>query len=349
MYDVHIPVKTLERESMQKPFPLIAPVLLTAVAVLRCFDAESGEQVVPCPRTVAPLNLDGSLADFVWRGMSPMTGFVKADGGVTDRVWLSTAGSCAMARTAGGKVTEVTAYQVPKVEHDGVSLELAVPVLVGKVKSVDYDGHGFTTDLAPPNPAALCGRTLFVSSPDYNHNTAYRIESCDGNGRFDFGLVGFDLAVADYDRREKDGTVISSTPMTLSWTGGAPRATGMLNGKLARTPNGARWGFVKEIEKYTRFRFKPNCSIEQGDSFVIYDVKAGDKVTIPMAASMTLRKDGSWGLFATCDVIVSIGTGPVSYLDAAGKWIKAKKDGTAFRVPISECADGRTTLRIEQQ
>ncbi|NOZ20173.1 MAG: hypothetical protein GXP25_03695 [Planctomycetes bacterium] len=271
---------------------------------------------------------------------------VKA-GDVVDHVSLSTNGRSSLARSVSGKVAELAVYQASKVEQAGVGLTLTVPALQGRVTSLDYPNHILATDIKVPNPSALIGRTLFVSSPDYNHNTAYRIESCDEKGRFGFGLVGFDLATLDYKSKDKKGVITTSTPMPLAWTSGKPRASGLLDGKLCLTPDGARRGCIKAFVRPNRFEFKPDATIAQGDRFAIYDVKEGDTVTVPMAASMQQAEDGTWALRTTCDVIIRLETEKVFYRGPAGKWIAASKQDNGFRVPASGCARGMAVLRME--
>ena len=272
---------------------------------------------------------------------------VNAGGGVTDRVWLSVDGRSALVRAMGDKVTGLALYQTPEVRHGGAMLRLACSALSGRIQSVDRAGHAFATDIQMPNPSAFLGRTLFVSSPDYNHNTAYRIESCEASGRFGFGLVGFDLASLDYKDRDKKGVITTSTPMPLAWTPGKPSASGLLDGKPALTPDGKRHGLIKGFVRPAKFELKPGATLRKGDRLVIYDVKEGDTVTIPIAAHMQQRGNGDWELVTMCDVVVALGSRAVSYRDRSGKWVRAERKGDGFLVAVAELVDGRTVLRVE--
>jgi len=282
--------------------------------------------------------------------MNGMRGLVvRAGDGIADRIWVDTRGRSAFVRAKEANVAEVSLYQTAEVKHAGVGLRLASPTLEREITSVDYDSHRFTTDIKAGSPSALRGKTLFVSSPDYSQNSAYRIESCDRAGTFSFGLVGFDLAMADYTRKEKNGRIVSSTPMTLARTSGKPRETGVLDGKLAITADGARRGLIQTFHDQTRFRFKPNASIKKDDGFIIYDVKQGDRVTIPMAAHMRRQTDGTWELFSTCDVVVFLRTARLSYQDASGVWVPMARSQGGFLAPMSRTTNGRALLRIALQ
>ncbi|NOY79875.1 MAG: hypothetical protein GXP31_02600 [Kiritimatiellaeota bacterium] len=272
---------------------------------------------------------------------------VTAQGGVEDRIWLDTRGGLAHVRKEKGKVTWLALYQTSEVRQDGIELKLSTPALVGRVKTAEYEAHSLRTDLTPGNPSALCGRTLFVSSPDYTHNSAYRIETCNVDGTFGFGPVGFDLAMADYSGRVRGGIVVSSTPMTLTRTGGRPKQTGLLDGKLARTPDGRRSGVVGSFVDYAKLRFRPGCTIAQGDTFVIYDVKPGDGVRVPMCATLHRSAGGDWELFATCDVTVRMPGKRTLYRAADGTWVTpATSRGGRAVIPVSGIAKGYTILRV---
>ncbi|NOZ20172.1 MAG: hypothetical protein GXP25_03690 [Planctomycetes bacterium] len=55
--------------------------LVAAMAIMRCSAAETAGRVVPCPRAIGRLELDGSLADPIWRSIPPLKGFTRiADG-----------------------------------------------------------------------------------------------------------------------------------------------------------------------------------------------------------------------------------------------------------------------------
>ena len=275
------------------------------------------------------------------RGMRGLVVTGKQD--YTDRIWLSTDGRLAFARAKQGKTVGLALHQCSCVEHGGVSLALECPRLTGKVTSVDYDGHAIDTNIAPQSPAALLGQRLLVSSPDYACNSSYRIETCGREGRFGFGLVGFGRGMADY-RAGKD-VLVSSTPVPLAWTGGRPRATGLLDGKLARSPDGGRSGLIKEFVNRNQYRLKPGHTIERGDTFTIYDVKAGDRLAVPMTATLRLLGDGMWELRATCDVVVSLGQGQVTYRSTGEQWLRAERHDSGFVIPASQMPNGRTRLR----
>ena len=225
-------------------------------------------------------------------------------------------------------------------------LALAEPALTGTVRSVAYDAHGFSTGIAIPNPEALEGERLFVSNPgDYNHNSAYRIEHCDSNGALGFGLVGFELAAADFSRVRGDGAAVSSTPMPLVWTSGGPRASGLLDGKLARTRDGRREAVIDAFVGPREFRFRLGGAVREGDAFTVMDVKPGDTVSIPMHAEMQRNEDGTWRLAATCNVVVRLPTDTCTYRTRDGQWATAEREGGGFRVPVAATAQGKTVLR----
>ncbi len=270
---------------------------------------------------------------------------IETASGQVDRVWLGTDGRLALARKQGGQVARLTLHQCPRVEQDGIAMELATPALTGKVTSVDYEGHTITTDIKPANPRALIGQRLFTSTPDYACNKGYRIESCAADGRFGFGLVGFGLAMADYSQRDAKGVIRSSTPMPLAWTGGAPRASQLLDGKLCRTPDGKRSAYIEKFLHRNLYRFKPKPEIQRGDTFIIYDVKPGDDVRVPMTATLSRREDGQWDLAATCDVAVAMPVAGLAYKDATGRWTAAAARDGAFAIPVSRLLNGRTALR----
>lgn len=291
----------------------------------------------PCIRSVEEAPAFGQMRGVV----------VEVDGGITDHIWLNTDGGAALIRMNGNKVIQVTLYQAQEVSHADIGLKLMSTAFTGVITSVAYDEHSFSTTIKPVNPSALRGHTLLVTSPDYKCNTAYRIEYCDDSGMFNFGLVGFDLAVADYSYMRRDGSIVSSTPMTLTWLYGEPRATGMLDGKLARTIDGQHRGLIAKFENLTVFQFNPGFSIRRGDRFVIYDVKPGDRVIVPMIATMHLRSDKVWELFATRDVIVTLPAERLSYRDANGRWASPPRTQGGFPIPISKSANGRIILRAE--
>ena len=55
--------------------------MLAGSLLVRFAVAEEAGRVVPCPRTIGKLTLDGSLADPIWRSIPPLKGFTKiADG-----------------------------------------------------------------------------------------------------------------------------------------------------------------------------------------------------------------------------------------------------------------------------
>ena len=271
---------------------------------------------------------------------------VQTDTGAVDTLWLDTDGRLAFARRQGGKVTAVALSHTVTAGWGDTGLELVAPSLTGTVRSVDVDAHQFSTDIAIGNPEALRGKRLFLSNAnDYNHNSTYAIEQCDSDGAFAFGLVGFELAFADFSRVRGDGAAVSSTPMPLVWTGGAPRATGLLDGKLARTPDGLREAVVDTFVGPREFRFRPGGTIREGDRFTVLDVKQGDTVSIPMHAEMERNKDGTWDLTATCDVIVRLPAGTCSYRTRDGRWAQAKRQGTGLLVPVGTTDAGKTVLR----
>ncbi len=265
----------------------------------------------------------------------------------TDRIWLDTSGRLALARTdPAGEVSRLSLCQATDIDQGGIRLRLASAAYRGTITRVDYAGHALATDLRTPNAAALLGKRLFVSSPDYLCNSAYRIETCPAEGTFAFGLAGFDLAFADLAQTGKDGKMGTSTPMPLVRTNGNPRASGLFDGKLVTTADGSRHARIDSFLSATQYRLEPGSTLRKGDEFVVRDVKAGDQVTIPATASLVRGEDGNWELVATHDVWVDFGNAGVSYTDASGRWMRAEESEAGACIPLANTKAGRTLLRI---
>ena len=231
-------------------------------------------------------------------------------------------------------------------EHDGIGLRLVRAELAGKITDVNYPGHSFQTDLAVTNPEALAGRRLFVASSDYTCNSGYRIEAASATGEFAFGLVGFHLASADVSKVLDKGVIRSSIPMPLVWSSGKPRTTTLLDGKLALSGSGARRGTILEFVRANQYRLKRGATLKKGDQFAIMDVKAGDRVTVPMVAELRHRGDGMWELTTTGDVWIGLRGEACEYQGANSRWHRAIRENEGFRIPVTRLADGRACLRV---
>ena len=103
---------------------------------------------------------------------------------------------------------------------------------------------------------------------------------------------------------------------------------------------------IDKFEHAIQYRFKAQSGMTVGDTFIIYDVKPGDVVRIPMTATLERRDDGLWALSATCDVAVMMPNGRVELRGREGRWKSLDRTPAGYGVPVSAASDGKSLLRV---
>ena len=187
----------------------------------------------------------------------------------------------------------------------------------GEIVEIDHEEPSLLVDVPFPDGDQLSGDYALVDAPEYTRNSQYEIDSVDSDGhRSRIRLADTDLEVARGTVEAiEDDVIVSPTwiPYVRNWalyssdehdfedTGNT-----YLDGRLTVTnlDTGAQTTLTNAHGDYRRFTLDDTSGFSEGDTFAIYDIQAGDEVTVPLSAE--LRSDGdSLDIDAPDDIVVN--------------------------------------------
>jgi hypothetical protein len=243
----------------------------------------------------------------------------------------SSGGGLGIIRRVNGGLSGLVAIGMPALAADGFTLKAERPVYRGKVASVSDDGLRFT--VSPALPECAAGATLVVSNPAYTHRSTYRVGEVHG-GEVTPLLSDVTLARGRV-RAATAGGFSSAVPLVT--TSVHEQDLRFLDGKEVRFPSGAaRIAAVKGFFDVTSTGADP----KPGEAFVVYDIQAGDTVTMDGTASLTRENDGTWSLRS--NIPVSVGFPWPAERRTPEGW---KVCGRSLRLTAADLAKGPVRFR----
>jgi hypothetical protein len=260
-----------------------SPIRTRYAAVLEGFEGR------PAVQSVTPLTQDGRVVGMTVRAgaredtivdarKAPVAGAPALDSGL------------AVVRREGGALRGLVLTAGPRIEADGFALALEQPVAKAEITAVD-DAAG-TFRVAPALPAAAKGSTLTVNGKGYTHGSAYGIASAGPDGtivprRSDITLGSGKVAKA------LDGGFESTAPLVFTTL--HEQNSHYLDGK--RVVSGGQAAHILTVEDFKTVK-TTGPALTPGQDFTVYDVQAGDTVTMDGAASLLSEGNGVWTLIA---------------------------------------------------
>ena len=249
----------------------------------------------------AKLTLVDGRTDYV---LSTLEGeqFTAKDG----RARLNTDAEFALVRVDDDGIASV---RMERGTHIHVKLPGEKPITVdadgdehtGSVLDVDHGEPSLLVDADLPEGDALAGQYLLVDAEEYSHNSPYLVErvSPEGDGvRVHLQPTTTVLSRATVGKRKGSDVLHSPTrfPFTNTEANYTPDSNGgneYLDGrKVVNGVSGEATTVESVAGNYQDMTVADDAGFDVGDTFIVRDIKAGDRVTVPLSVALTRTSDG---------------------------------------------------------
>ncbi len=252
------------------------------------------------------------------------------------------------ARLSKGEIQGMLLYGGHTLKVGDWQIGLEVPVYGGKVMEVNYHEPLVILDTKLPVGQSLKGSLCIFDSPGYSRNTAYIVDAVSKDGtEIRLNAANFDLG------RSVAGKGTRSIILFLG--PGAPLPTeivygtnsGYFNGKLVENLSTGDRTVIERFINTTTIRVTEPDKLQEGDFFVVRDIKEGDSFMLPGFLSVTRsgQRDFHWLIMATGDCYISperqvSGHGPLMYLKDDGTWAQIDPENGIYRLSIADNPSG---------
>lgn len=226
--------------------------------------------------------------------------FLARDG----KINVQTDADFAMIRVEDGTITQANVEGGSKLRANVADRPLVVTSPVAEttatIREVDSDNPSFLVDGDLPTGDTLAGQYLLVDAPEYSHNCPYLVESVEPEGdgfRVNLAPTAMDIARATVGEKKDENTIKSPARFPLLGTENkyieGPDANEYLDGRLVENrTNGATTTVADAKGDLQTLELTDGSDFHVTDNLVVWDVKAGDEITVPLSASLTRTADG---------------------------------------------------------
>ena len=219
---------------------------------------------------------------------------------------ISTDAEFAMVRVKSGRTEclrlEKGTYLSACIGDSRLTIASPAAELSGTISEVDTQAPALLVDSDLPQGARLSGRYVLVDAPEYSRNTACRVDTV-GNesGMTRIELAEATLEIASGEIESVDGNVIRSRarlPMTSTQNYCARGQVGnrYLDGRRLVDPATGRETRIQSVDgTYRGVTVSDPAGFAPGDRFVVFELKAGDRLSVPLSAE-AVRSDAGFDL-----------------------------------------------------
>jgi hypothetical protein len=270
------------------------------------------------------------------------------------KIPLSLDGYVGYARLSKGDIQGILLYGGNSLSVNGWQISLEDPVYRGRVVEINYDDAIVVLDIELPVGQTLKGSLCIFDSPGYSRNTAYILGEVSGDG----STLKLNAANLDLGR-----SVAGTGTRTSIIFPGAPLPTEVVYGVNSRHLNGKllenlRTGDTTVMENFLNtsiIKVADPDKFQEGDFFVIRDIKVGDSFEMPGFLSITTsnEREYDWLIRATGDCAISperqvSGGGPLMYLKDDGNWVQIEPENGTYTLRLADNPSGYWRVKFSK-
>lgn len=266
-------------------------------------------------------------------------GFSASDAGTT----FTTDAPFAHIRQVGPRTERLHMTMGSELTTEDIGVVSPYKAFLGTVVEVDPEGGSLLIASQAPFPEQLVGSRLTVDASEYSHNSPYTIERLVREGAYD--RVFLDPPTLVLARGQLAGTPdgnglpnLVTLPFANNVTREGPNS--YFDGKLVVGSGGASAVIERVGGNYAKLFVDDATGFVDGEDLTIYDVKAGDMVSIPITVTVARQEANTFLLTAPTPVWISLP-------DADHTRLLVQGASGELREPASEVTDGRRLFWVE--
>jgi hypothetical protein len=178
----------------------------------------------------------------------------------------------------------------------------------GTILEVDYQNGSILVESVDPLSARLEGLYILVDAPEYSHNSPYQIVKVEAEGantRIYLSPGTLELGKGYLPQAPYGKRLPNSTPLPYANIAYRSTPNDYFDGKLVVNERGAA-AQIEMVERGAVLVVDDVTGFAQGDSLTVYDIKAGDAFSIPVAIHFTKVDDLAFHLKGPQPVLLSL-------------------------------------------
>lgn len=215
----------------------------------------------------------------------------------------------------------------------------------GTVVEVDPEEGSLLIAAPVPLSDQLVGSRLLVDAPEYSHNTPYAIERVVRENAHDRVFLSPSTLVLARGQLAgvPDGNALPNLvdlPFARNVTRAGPN--NYFDGKLVVGSGGGSAVIERVASNYARLIVDDASGFSDGDDLTIYDVKAGDTVSIPITVTVVRQEASTFLLTAPAPVWISLS-------DAKNARLLVPNASGELTEPASRVIDGRRLFWVQPE
>jgi hypothetical protein len=249
---------------------------------------------------------------------------------------FTTDGEIAMVRLSGDQPIAFHLAKGSYLSANGWAITGVPAAITGKIVAVDYAAGTLLVSATDEISQAMCGEYAYVLHERYGHNSPYRIAGVSKEGdyyRIQIGPNSFELAMGSVSGQPSGQSLPNMTNLPYSRNVSRSGATTYYDGKLVVNQNGAQTIIQRVQSDFAGLTVDSTSGFARGDVLTIYDVKAGDDITIPTAVHLTKVDPYTYQLKSMQPILLAVPEAFAHQVYVAGT-------GTEFSAAKQELIDG---------